>query len=138
MRSRRKTEQPTIKTPEELEKMRVSCRKLAVLHSKLRDFIKPGISTKDIDEYGESIIRELGGVPNFKNYNGYPAAICVSVNDVVVHGIPRKDIILEEGDIVSLVCGKAKPESIKYTEEGTLIRVGLGSADRSRLKEYIV
>lgn len=105
MRSRRRTEQPTIKTAEELEKMRVSCRKLAALHKELRDFIRPGISTKDIDEYGEKLILEMGAKPNFKNYNGYPAAICVSVNDEVVHGIPRADRILEEGDIVSLDCG---------------------------------
>ena len=70
MRSSRRTEQPTIKTAEELEKMRVSCRKLAALHKELRDFIRPGISTKDIDEYGEKLILEMGAKPNFKNYNG--------------------------------------------------------------------
>ena len=66
---------------------------------------KPGISTLDIDRYGEKLIRERGCIPNFLNYNGYPASICVSVNDEVVHGIPHKERILMEGDIVSLDAG---------------------------------
>lgn len=68
-------------------------------------FVKPGISTLDIDRLGEKLIRERGCIPNFLNYNGYPASICVSVNDEVVHGIPRDDRILQEGDIVSLDAG---------------------------------
>ena len=95
----------TIKTEEEIALMRESCRRLAVLHSELREFLKPGISTKDIDAFGEELIGKLGGIPNFKNYQGYPAAICVSVNDEVVHGIPRADRIINDGDIVSLDCG---------------------------------
>lgn len=75
------------------------------MHNELADIIKPGISTLDIDRYGEKRIRSLGGIPNFKNYNGYPASICVSVNDEVVHGIPNKHRILQEGDIVSLDAG---------------------------------
>ena len=75
------------------------------MHNELSDIIKPGISTLDIDRYGEKRIRSLGGIPNFKNYNGYPASICVSVNDEVVHGIPNKHRILQEGDIVSLDAG---------------------------------
>ena len=95
----------TIKTEEEIALMRESCRRLAVLHRELQEFLKPGISTKDIDAFGEELIGKLGGVPNFKNYQGYPAAICVSVNDEVVHGIPRADRIINDGDIVSLDCG---------------------------------
>ena len=85
--------------------MRESCRLLEIVHNELADIIKPGISTLDIDRYGEKRIRSLGGIPNFKNYNGYPASICVSVNDEVVHGIPNKHRILQEGDIVSLDAG---------------------------------
>ncbi|MBR4529236.1 MAG: type I methionyl aminopeptidase [Lachnospiraceae bacterium] len=85
--------------------MRVSCAKLGEVHARLKEMIRPGISTAEIDEAGERFIREAGGEPNFKNYQGYPAAICVSVNDEVVHGIPKRDRILEEGDIVSLDCG---------------------------------
>lgn len=94
-----------IKSSREIELMRESCRLLSMVHEELGSFIKPGISTKDIDELGEKLIRSYGCVPNFLNYNGYPASICVSVNDEVVHGIPRKDRILEEGDIVSLDAG---------------------------------
>lgn len=63
------------------------------------------MSTADINALGEKLIRGHGGTPNFLHYNGYPASICVSVNDEVVHGIPRKDHILQEGDIVSLDAG---------------------------------
>lgn len=95
----------TIKSSREIELMRESCRLLEIVHNELADIIKPGISTLDIDRYGEKRIRSLGGIPNFKNYNGYPASICVSVNDEVVHGIPNKHRILQEGDIVSLDAG---------------------------------
>ncbi|MDD6347045.1 MAG: type I methionyl aminopeptidase [Lachnospiraceae bacterium] len=95
----------TIKTEHEIALMRHAGHLLAEVHNALRDFIKPGISTLDIDRYGERLIRERGGVPNFLHYNGYPASICVSVNDEVVHGIPSKRRILKEGDIVSLDAG---------------------------------
>lgn len=95
----------TIKTQHEIELMRHSGHLLAEVHNALRDFIKPGISTLDIDRYGEKLIRERGGIPNFLHYNDYPASICVSVNDEVVHGIPNKRRILKEGDIVSLDAG---------------------------------
>lgn len=95
----------TIKSAREIELMRESCRLLEIVHNELAEIIKPGISTLDIDRYGEKRIRSLGGIPNFKNYNGYPASICVSVNDEVVHGIPNKHRILQEGDIVSLDAG---------------------------------
>ena len=95
----------TIKSAREIELMRESCRLLEIVHNELADIIKPGISTLDIDRYGEKRIRSLGGIPNFKNYNGYPASICVSVNDEVVHGIPNKHRILQEGEIVSLDAG---------------------------------
>lgn len=95
----------TIKSEREIELMRESCRLLAIVHKELEEYIRPGISTKDIDLKGDALIRKLGCVPNFKDYNGYPASICVSVNDEVVHGIPDKKRILKEGDIVSLDAG---------------------------------
>ena len=85
--------------------MRESCRRLSIVHKELEEAIRPGISTLDIDRLGEKLIRSLGGIPNFLHYNGYPASICVSVNDEVVHGIPSKHRILQEGDIVSLDAG---------------------------------
>ena len=95
----------TIKTAREIELMREAGRLLEKVHDELADFVKPGISTLDIDRFGEKLIRSLGCTPNFLNYNGYPASICVSVNDEVVHCIPKKNRILQEGDIVSLDAG---------------------------------
>lgn len=95
----------TIKSAREIEYMREAGRILAQVHKELGEFVRPGVSTLDIDTLGEKLIRGYGCVPNFLNYNGYPASICVSVNDEVVHGIPRKDHILKEGDIVSLDAG---------------------------------
>lgn len=95
----------TIKSEREIELMRISCKLLEEVHDELAKIIKPGISTWEINKVGEELIRERGGIPNFLNYNGYPASICTSVNEEVVHGIPRKDRILHEGDIVSLDAG---------------------------------
>ena len=85
--------------------MREAGRLLEITHNELQKAIKPGISTWEIDRLGEQIIRSFGCIPNFLHYNGYPASICVSVNDEVVHGIPSKHRILQEGDIVSLDAG---------------------------------
>lgn len=95
----------TIKSAREIELMREAGRLLEIVHDEMGRIIKPGISTMDINECGEKMIRKLGCVPNFLNYGGFPAAICVSVNEEVVHGIPRKEHILKEGDIVSLDAG---------------------------------
>ena len=95
----------TIKSEREIKLMRESGRILALVHTQLGKAIKPGISTWDINALGDELIRSYGCVPNFLNYNGYPASICVSVNNEVVHGIPSKKRILREGDIVSLDAG---------------------------------
>lgn len=95
----------TIKSPKEIELMRESCRLLSEVHDELAEIIRPGISTKEIDRVCEELIRSRGCIPNFLHYNGYPASICVSVNEEVVHGIPREDHVIEEGDIVSLDTG---------------------------------
>ena len=95
----------SIKSEREIELMREAGRILAHVHEELGKRLKPGISTMDIDRTGERLIRSFGCIPSFKNYNGYPASICVSVNDEVVHGIPNKHRILREGDIVSLDAG---------------------------------
>ncbi|MBQ6815067.1 MAG: type I methionyl aminopeptidase, partial [Lachnospiraceae bacterium] len=95
----------SIKSQNEIALMREAGRILANVHEELRAAIRPGMSTLDIDKLGEKLIRGYGCIPSFLNYNGYPASICVSVNDEVVHGIPSKDRILEEGDIVSLDAG---------------------------------
>lgn len=95
----------SIKSEHEIELMRESCRLLSIVHDELGKIIEPGITTWEIDKKGEEIIRSFGCVPNFLHYNGYPASICISVNEVVVHGIPSKKRHLREGDIVSLDAG---------------------------------
>ena len=95
----------TIKSPREIELMREAGRILALVHENLAKEIHPGMSTLDIDKMGEDMIRSYGCIPSFKNYCGYPASVCVSVNEEVVHGIPNKNRILQEGDIVSLDAG---------------------------------
>ena len=95
----------TIKSAREIELMRKAGEILAHTLEELEASIRPGMTTHDVDHLGEKIIRGFGCIPSFKNYNGFPASICVSVNDEVVHGIPSKHRYLEEGDIVSLDAG---------------------------------
>ncbi len=95
----------SIKSEREIALMRESGKILAEVHARLGEYIQPGISTLDVDTFGERLIRSYHCIPNFLHYNGYPASICVSVNDEVVHGIPHRGRILKEGDIVSLDAG---------------------------------
>ncbi len=95
----------TIKSEREIELMREAGRILAVVHEELEKLIRPGISTLDIDKKANEIIRSYDCIPSFLNYNGYPASVCTSVNEQVVHGIPNKKTILQEGDIISLDAG---------------------------------
>ena len=94
----------SIKSSQEIELMREAGRILATVHQELGKNIRPGMSTMDIDRLGEEMIRSYGCIPSFKNYCGYPASICVSVNDEVVHGIPGNKIV-KEGDIISIDIG---------------------------------
>ena len=95
----------SIKTDEEIDLMRQSGHLLAKVHEELHAALRPGISTLELDEIGERTIRALGGIPNCKDYEGFPASVCISVNNEVVHGIPSSVRILQEGDIVSLDTG---------------------------------
>ena len=95
----------SIKTEKEIELMQESGRILALVLKELENYIKPGISTLEIDKKCYELIKGYGCRPSFLNYNGFPASLCVSVNNEVVHGIPDKEHILKEGDIVSLDCG---------------------------------
>ena len=94
----------TIKSEHEIELMREAGRILAIVHDELAKIVKPGISTLDIDRKCEEIIRSYDCIPSFLNYQGFPASVCTSINEQVVHGIPG-DIVLKEGDIVSVDCG---------------------------------
>jgi len=93
------------KTPEEIELMRISNLLVSQTLAHVGSVIKPGVSGADIDREAEAFIRDHGAVPAFKNYEGFPATLCVSVNEAVVHGIPSKAQVFKEGDIVSVDCG---------------------------------
>ena len=95
----------TIKSAREIELMSEAGRILEIVHNELAKALHSGMSTLDIDRLGEEVIRSYGCIPSFLDYDGYPASICVSVNEEVVHGIPDKRRILKEGDIVSLDAG---------------------------------
>lgn len=95
----------TIKSSRELELMREAGKILAKVHEQLGKELKPGMSTYEIDRLGEEMIRSFGCIPSFKNYCGYPASVCVSIDEEVVHGIPSKEKFIQEGDIVSLDIG---------------------------------
>lgn len=95
----------TIKSAREIELMKEAGLILEKVHKELEGALKPGMTTLEIDQIGEEAIRSYGCVPSFLGYDGYPASICVSVNEEVVHGIPSKNRIIKEGDIVSLDAG---------------------------------
>ncbi len=90
--------------PEEIDRMRPSCQMVAVVLAELKNLVKPGTKTKDLNDYAEERVRELGGRPAFKGYRGFPASLCVSINEEIVHGLPSSRR-LQEGDIVSLDFG---------------------------------
>jgi len=125
-----------IKTPEEIEIIRKGGKRLATVLYKVKEMVKPGISTWDLDKYAEKLIKEMGDEPAFLNYRpegadfSYPASLCVSVNNEVVHGIPSTEKILQEGDIVSLDLG------LKHNNLFTdmAITVPVGSVSNSSLK----
>ncbi|NCB70711.1 MAG: type I methionyl aminopeptidase [Clostridia bacterium] len=94
-----------LKSKKEIEFMREAGKIVAYVHELLREAIKPGISTFELDEIAYRAIVKHNASPSFKGYGGFPASICASKNDVVVHGIPRKDDILMEGDIISIDIG---------------------------------
>ena len=93
-----------IKSKKEVDIMKESAKILAETHEILKEAITPGISTLELDKIAEDNIRKYGAIPSFKGYGGFPNALCASVNDAVVHGIPNS-IPLKEGDIVSLDIG---------------------------------
>ncbi len=93
-----------LKTEEELQTIRNSAEVLGRAHAEVANMIEPGISTILLDQRAEEFIRDSGGIPSFKGYNGFPGSLCISVNDKVVHGIPGT-YTLKEGDIVSIDCG---------------------------------
>lgn len=93
-----------LKTKEEIEKIRISANLLSRAIAEVGKHVRPGVTTSFLDKLGEQFIRDNGGIPLCKNYEGFPAAFCMSVNDVVVHGIPSETLFLNEGDNLSVDC----------------------------------
>jgi methionyl aminopeptidase len=94
-----------VKTTEQLDGMRAAGLVVARTLERLTEAVKPGITTADLDDVAEDSIRSAGAIPSFKGYLGFPASICASVNEEIVHGIPRADKVLRDGDVISIDCG---------------------------------
>lgn len=94
----------SIKSPREIELMRIAGRIVAETHELLKEAIKPGITTLELDAIAEAYIKKCGAIPAFKDYNGFPSSICSSINEQVVHGIPGP-IALKDGDIIGIDIG---------------------------------
>ncbi|MBI9008939.1 MAG: type I methionyl aminopeptidase [Tenericutes bacterium] len=95
----------TRKSSREIELMRIAGRIVALAHKAVSEAIKPGVTTKQLDELVEKVIRSEDAIPSFLNYSGYPASACISINEEVVHGIPSPRRVLKSGDIVSVDIG---------------------------------
>jgi methionyl aminopeptidase len=121
----RHRQQIQIKTPEQLAHMRKAGLVVARTLRVLADAVRPGISTAQLDEIAAAEIRSAGAVPSFLGYMGYPATICTSVNEVIVHGIPGGDRVLKDGDIISIDCGAI----LNGWHGDAAITVGVGDID---------
>jgi methionyl aminopeptidase len=119
-----------LKTPEQIEKMRAAGLVVAAALDAMRDAVAPGVSTADLDAVAEKVIRDAGAIPSFKGYHGFPASICASVNEQVVHGIPSAQQVLVEGDLISLDCGAV----LDGWHGDSAITVGVGVTDPALLK----
>ncbi|MBR1943093.1 type I methionyl aminopeptidase [bacterium] len=93
------------KSRDEIKKMKHAGHIVALVHKAMKENIRPGISTKDLDDIAMDVIKSNKAIPTFLGYHGFPASICTSINENVVHGIPSKDVILQEGDIISVDVG---------------------------------
>lgn len=96
-----------LKSAEEIELIRQSSLIVGLAHAEVAKVLAPGVSTEKLDKIAEEFIRDNGGVPAFKGYNGFPATLCISINEAIVHGIPSSRVI-EDGDVVSVDCGVKK------------------------------
>lgn len=122
-----------LKSEKELEAMRTACRIVAQIRDEMVERVKPGVSTWDLDKYAESRCKDLKVKPAFKGYHGFPACVCISVNDEVVHGIPSKKRILKEGDIVGLDFGVVHEGW--YGDSARTVPVGSITAEAQKLLE---
>jgi methionyl aminopeptidase len=121
-----------LKTPEQIERIRKSCRILVDTFRRAEELLKPGVKTSEIDAAVEEYIRSRGAVPAFKGYRGYPASVCISVDEVVLHGIPG-DLVLEEGQIVTLDMGVILDGY--YSDAAKTYAIGDVSEEKRRLMD---
>ncbi|HKL66421.1 MAG TPA: type I methionyl aminopeptidase [Bacteroidales bacterium] len=122
-----------LKTAEQIELIRESNILVSKTLAEMARLIEPGVTTRKLDSVAEEFIRDHNAVPGFKGYNGFPATLCTSVNDEVVHGIPS-DYELKEGDIISIDCGVVLNEF--YGDSAFTFPVGEVSPEKQRLMEY--
>ncbi len=122
-----------IKTEEEIKNMRLAGRAVAESLAQIRDKIRPGMSTLDIDSIAVSVLEKMGAKPAFLGYRGYPATVCVSINEEVIHGIPSDKKIIKEGDLVSVDMGAIVNGF--YGDAATTIPVGSIKPDEKKLLE---
>lgn len=121
-----------IKSQAEIERMRVPCRMVAEFHGKMREVVKPGVTTRELNDLAEKYCRDNNAVPAFKGYGGFPFAICSSPNEAVVHGFAN-DTPLREGDILSIDFGVLFDGF--YGDAAITLPVGSVSAEKQRLLE---
>lgn len=121
------------KSPAEIEAMREAGRVSAKVLREVGALVKPGVTTAELDEFAETLIRLEGGIPAFKGYGGFPGSICASVNDQIVHGIPSKKVVLKEGDIISIDTGAIVDGWVG--DNAWTYAVGTVSAEKKRLLE---
>jgi len=119
-----------IKTPQEIEKMRRSGGAVRDVLETVRGLVKAGATTLDLEKAAEAKMKELGAVPAFKGYRGYPCVLCTSLNNEVVHGIPSKNRVLRDGDIVSIDCGVVVDGY--YGDSAITVAVGEGISPEAR------
>ena len=122
-----------VKSGEEIELLRESNQLVGKTLGEMAKHIRPGISTLELDRIAEEFIRSHGAEPGFKGYGGFPNTLCISLNDVVVHGIPSSECILKEGDVVSIDCGTLK--NGYYGDSAYTFEVGEVSEEVHRLLE---
>jgi len=120
-----------LKSLQEIEKIRQACLVVADVLDNIRDQVQPGVSTQALDEFAERRILAAGAKPAFKGYRGYPKTLCTSVNNEVIHGIPSKDVVLKQGDIVSIDVG-AIVEGF-YGDAAITLPVGIITPEVERL-----
>lgn len=123
--------QISIKTPEEIEYMRIGGKVLAQTLEEVIKYAKEGVSTGELDKIAENFIRSKGMLPAFKGFQGFPGTLCTAINEVVVHGIPRNDEVLKDGDLLTIDCGVLYKGF--YTDAARSIIIGTASNEKLRL-----